>query len=162
MLIDEKGQKLLLADSPIARAHTTNNLVMAGGATIFLLIQLLVLRGFCLYCTLHTFTAWLALPVIQIASIGTQITEAFAGLDRIHEIMTTPREDADDANRMQLADLRGDIEFDNVSFEYNAGVRVLNQVSFTARAGSASGATMRWFLAPPRQRARFPAVAART
>jgi subfamily B ATP-binding cassette protein MsbA len=82
------------------------------------------------------FTAWLALPVIQIASIGTQITEAFAGLDRIHEIMTTPREDADDANRLPLDDLRGDIEFDAVSFEYNAGVRVLKNVSFMAKAGT--------------------------
>ena len=45
------------------------------------------------------FTGLLAMPIVQIASIGTQITEAFAGLDRIHEILQTPREDADDANR---------------------------------------------------------------
>ena len=45
------------------------------------------------------FTGLLAMPIVQIASIGTQITEAFAGLDRIHEILDTPREDADDANR---------------------------------------------------------------
>jgi subfamily B ATP-binding cassette protein MsbA len=82
------------------------------------------------------FTAWLAIPVIQIASIGTQITEAFAGLDRIHEILDTPREDADDANRVPLEELRGDIVFDDVSFEYNPGVRVLKHVSFTAAAGT--------------------------
>ena len=67
------------------------------------------------------FTGLLAMPIVQIASIGTQITEAFAGLDRIHEILQTPREDADDANRMPLEDLAGDIEFDGVWFEYNAG-----------------------------------------
>ena len=40
----------------------------------------------------------MAVPIVQIASIGTQITEAFAGLDRIREILDTPREDADDAD----------------------------------------------------------------
>jgi len=82
------------------------------------------------------FTAWLAMPVIQIASIGTQITEAFAGLDRIHEILSMSREDADDANRQPLEELRGDIQFEDVSFEYNPGVLVLKHVSFTAQAGT--------------------------
>ena len=82
------------------------------------------------------FTGLLAMPVIQIASIGTQITEAFAGLDRIHEILDTAREDADDKNRAPLDELRGDIEFDHVWFEYNAGAPVLKDVTFTARAGT--------------------------
>jgi ABC-type multidrug transport system fused ATPase/permease subunit len=82
------------------------------------------------------FTGMMALPIIQIASIGTQITEAFAGLDRIREILDTPREDADDASRAVLADLRGDIEFDHVWFEYNPGTPVLKDVTFTAKAGS--------------------------
>ena len=43
------------------------------------------------------FTGLMAMPIVQIASIGTQISEAFAGLDRIREILDTPREDADDA-----------------------------------------------------------------
>jgi len=82
------------------------------------------------------FTGLLAMPVIQIASIGTQITEAFAGLDRIHEILDTAREDAEDTSRAPLADLRGDIEFEDVWFEYNPGVPVLKGVSFAARAGT--------------------------
>jgi subfamily B ATP-binding cassette protein MsbA len=82
------------------------------------------------------FTGLLAMPVIQIASIGTQITEAFAGLDRIHEILDTAREDADDKNRTPLDELHGDIEFDHVWFEYNEGVPVLKDVTFTARAGT--------------------------
>jgi ABC-type multidrug transport system fused ATPase/permease subunit len=82
------------------------------------------------------YTALLAMPIVQIASIGTQITEAFAGLDRIHEILSTPREDAHDESRTALADLRGDIEFDDVTFEYNTGVPVLKHVSFKAPAGT--------------------------
>jgi subfamily B ATP-binding cassette protein MsbA len=78
----------------------------------------------------------LAMPIVQIASIGTQITEAFAGLDRIHEILETPREDADDASRVALEGLRGDIEFEGVWFEYNAGAPVLKDVAFAAPAGT--------------------------
>jgi subfamily B ATP-binding cassette protein MsbA len=81
-------------------------------------------------------TGLMAMPVVQIASIGTQITEAFAGLDRIHEILSTPREDAEDALRTTLADLRGDIEFERVWFEYHPGTPVLRDVSFRAPAGS--------------------------
>jgi len=82
------------------------------------------------------FTGLMAAPIIQIASIGTQMTEAFAGLDRIHEILSTPREDAEDASRTVVDDVIGDIEFDHVWFEYNPGVPVLRDVSFHARAGT--------------------------
>jgi ABC-type multidrug transport system fused ATPase/permease subunit len=81
-------------------------------------------------------TGLMAAPIIQIASIGTQITEAFAGLDRIREILDTPREDADDASRAVLADLKGEVRFDGVWFEYNPGVPVLKDVSFVAPAGT--------------------------
>jgi subfamily B ATP-binding cassette protein MsbA len=82
------------------------------------------------------FTGLLAVPIVQIASIGTQISEAFAGLDRIHEILNTEREDAQDASRAALDDLKGDVEFDHVSFEYNPGLPVLKDVTFKARAGT--------------------------
>ena len=82
------------------------------------------------------FTGLMAAPIIQIASIGTQMTEAFAGLDRIHEILSTPREDAEDASRTVVDDVVGDIEFDHVWFEYNPNVPVLRDVSFHARAGT--------------------------
>ena len=82
------------------------------------------------------FTGMMAMPLIQFASIGTQITEAFAGLDRIREIMNMRTEDEEDSDRESLPDVQGEIEFDNVSFEYNPGVPVLKEVSFTAPAGS--------------------------
>ena len=83
-----------------------------------------------------SFTALMTMPVIQLASIGTQLTEAFAGLDRIREIRMMATEDQEDAARASISDIRGEIEFDDVTFEYNAGVPVLKHVSFRAPAGS--------------------------
>jgi subfamily B ATP-binding cassette protein MsbA len=83
-----------------------------------------------------TFTALITMPVIQLANIGTQLTEAFAGLDRIREIRRMATEDEEDAGRAPLPDVDGAVEFDNVSFEYNAGTPVLKHVSFRAPAGS--------------------------
>jgi subfamily B ATP-binding cassette protein MsbA len=83
-----------------------------------------------------SFTALMTMPVIQLASIGTQMTEAFAGLDRIREIRRMATEDEEDASRAPLPDIRGEVRFDGVTFEYNPGVPVLKQVSFTAPAGS--------------------------
>ena len=82
------------------------------------------------------FTGMMAMPLIQFAAIGTQITEAFAGLDRIREIMNMKTEDDEDYTRAPLPEVLGEVEFANVSFEYNAGVPVLKNVSFTAPAGS--------------------------
>src|SRR5215217_455711 len=82
------------------------------------------------------FTGMMALPLIQFASIGTQITEAFAGLDRIREVMSMRTEDQEDSVREPLPEVQGKIEFDNVSFEYNPGALVLKNVSFNAAAGS--------------------------
>jgi subfamily B ATP-binding cassette protein MsbA len=82
------------------------------------------------------FVGLLAAPVVSIASIGTQISEAIAGLDRIREIMREPTELDADARRAPLADVRGDVAFDDAWFEYREGVPVLRGVSFEAPAGS--------------------------
>jgi subfamily B ATP-binding cassette protein MsbA len=82
------------------------------------------------------FTGLLAAPVVQIASIGTQISEAFAGLDRIRELMAMSTEDEEDATRPPLGEIRGEVEFENVWFEYNANTPVLKDVSFRAPAGT--------------------------
>ncbi|MGE0450962.1 MAG: ABC transporter ATP-binding protein [Vicinamibacterales bacterium] len=83
-----------------------------------------------------TFTALITIPVVQLANIGTQLTEAFAGLDRIREIRQMATEDEEDASRASLPSLRGEIAFDDVTFEYTAGTPVLKHVSFDAPAGS--------------------------
>ena len=82
------------------------------------------------------FIGLVAAPLVSIASIGTQITEAFAGLDRIREIMDMKTEQDLDADNAELGTVRGDVEFRDVSFEYDAGRPVLQHVSFVAPAGS--------------------------
>jgi subfamily B ATP-binding cassette protein MsbA len=83
-----------------------------------------------------TLVALITMPVIQLANIGTQITEAFAGLDRIREIKKMATEDQEDADRHPMQDIRGEVEFRDVVFEYNPGVPVLKHTSFTSPAGS--------------------------
>jgi subfamily B ATP-binding cassette protein MsbA len=82
------------------------------------------------------FIGLLAAPMISIASIGTQITEAFAGLDRIREIMNMQTEDEADEGKPSLGEIRGDIKFEDVWFEYNPGVPVLKNVTFHAAPGT--------------------------
>ena len=82
------------------------------------------------------FTGLLAAPVVQMASIGTQISEAFAGLDRIRELLHMTTEDQEDAQKAPAGEIVGDVRFEDVSFEYNPGALVLKNVSFHARAGT--------------------------
>src|SRR5881398_1675525 len=78
------------------------------------------------------FVGLVALPLINIASIGTQITEAFAGLDRIQEIRKLVTEDSDDGARAEVGEVRGDVVFEDVSFEYVPEKEVLKHVLFPA------------------------------
>lgn len=82
------------------------------------------------------FTAMVAAPVVQIASIGTQISDAFAGLDRIHEILSMPTEIDEEADKQPIVSVEGDVQFENVWFEYLPDTPVLRGVSFHAPAGS--------------------------
>ncbi len=82
------------------------------------------------------FTGLVAMPLVEIANIGTQITEAFAGLDRIREIKQMATEDEEDAKHEGLSEITGEIKFQDVSFEYNDNTLVLKNVSFAAPAGS--------------------------
>ncbi len=86
-----------------------------------------------------SFTLYLGLlvgPVIQIVSIGSQVTEAFAGLERIRELRDELAEDAGDLEREPLPPLEGRVEFRDVSFSYEENVPVLNDVSFVASPGT--------------------------
>jgi ABC-type multidrug transport system fused ATPase/permease subunit len=106
-------------------------LILVGGRAI--LNGQMTLGDFFMYMI---FTGLVAAPLVEIASIGTQITEAFAGLDRIREIKRMATEDADEADRLPLPEIGGEVAFKNVSFEYNESVPVLRNVSFRAPAGS--------------------------
>ena len=86
-------------------------------------------------------TALLAMlvgPVVQIVSIGSQITEAFAGLERIREIRNELAEDAGDEKHSRLPAIEGTVEFKDVVFEYKPGAPVLHGVSFVARPGTST------------------------
>lgn len=82
------------------------------------------------------YLGFLIAPVVQMSSIGTQMTEALAGLDRMEELLATPREDDDPARINKLQDVSANYEFDDVSFAYEEGNFVVRNVSFTAPAGS--------------------------
>ncbi len=82
------------------------------------------------------FIGMVAAPLVQISNIGTQISEAFAGLDRIREIRSMDTEDVGDEDRQSVTDVEGDIKFDDVTFSYDEGVPVLRNVNFHAPAGT--------------------------
>jgi len=86
--------------------------------------------------TYTLFIGLVAAPLVSIASIGTQITEALAGLDRIREILDMSTEVDEDATRADVPPIKGDVAFDKVWFEYNPGQPVLRDVSFHAAAGT--------------------------
>ena len=75
-------------------------------------------------------------PLVQMSSIGTQITEAFAGLDRIHELRAVRTEDDEDEQRAPIEDVAGDVVFNDVWFEYKPDTPVLKGISFHAPAGT--------------------------
>ena len=98
--------------------------LMAGEWTTGALVQYII------------FTGLVIAPVIQISSIGTQITEAFAGLDRIREILGTPTEDEEDAALEPLPTISGDIRLNDVWFEYEKDRPVLKRVTLVAPPGT--------------------------
>jgi subfamily B ATP-binding cassette protein MsbA len=88
------------------------------------------------FMTYIFFTGLLTAPVVQIASVGTQISEAFAGLDRIREIRALATEEEDGRKKERLREVKGNVAFEGVSFAYDAGKPVLRNVSFEAVAGT--------------------------
>ena len=86
-----------------------------------------------------TFTAFLAMlvaPVFQVVGIGTQLTEAFAGLERTREVLRERPEDRDPKRTRTIGKIEGEIDFADVNFAYDAGKPVLFDVSFRARPGT--------------------------
>jgi len=88
------------------------------------------------FVTFTAFLAFLAAPVFQVVSIGTQLSEALAGLERTREVLRERPEDQDPRRRVRLPVLRGDVEFERVAFAYRPGTEVLADVSFHAPAGT--------------------------
>ena len=78
----------------------------------------------------------IAAPIVQMASISTQVSEAFAGLDRIRELLQVNTEDDKDGDKASLESVDGEVAFSDVRFSYEEGVPVIKGISFVAPAGT--------------------------
>ncbi len=93
----------------------------------------LTLGGFFTYTM---FLGYLAAPLFQVVGIGTQITEAIAGLERTRELLDETPENEDPERTVVLPPIKGDIAFDDVTFAYEAKKTVLHNISFESRPGT--------------------------
>jgi subfamily B ATP-binding cassette protein MsbA len=82
------------------------------------------------------FMVFMIAPIVQMSNIGSQLTEAFAGLDRTEELMNTPIEDDGTIRTVKLDKMKGDVAFNDVTFAYEEGKPVLKNISFLAPSGS--------------------------
>ncbi len=88
------------------------------------------------FVTFTAFLAFLIAPVFQVVGIGTQLTEAFAGLERTREVLRERPEDRDPNRTLALGTIQGDVVFDHVGFSYESGKQVLYDVSFRSEPGT--------------------------
>jgi ABC-type multidrug transport system fused ATPase/permease subunit len=88
------------------------------------------------FFTYTLFMGFLVAPIVQIVNIGTQITEALAGLERTQEILHERPEDQDPRRTVTLDDIYGKVEFEHVNFSYDGSRTVLHDVSFLAEPGT--------------------------
>ena len=109
----------------------TTGIMGMGG---YYMIQGTMTTGDFLFFTL--ILGFMIAPIVQMSNIGSQLTEALAGLDRTEELMNATSEADDHQRNLELQDLKGELTFRNVSFSYDAGKEVLRDISFTAAAGT--------------------------
>ena len=90
------------------------------------------------YVTYVMFLAFMIAPIVQLVSIGTQLTEAMAGIDRTSEILSEKEEDSAPTRTASLPILRGEVIFDRVVFEYEPAKPVLHGISFRSEPGTST------------------------
>ncbi len=88
------------------------------------------------YFQYNMFLAFMIAPVFQIVNIGTQLTEAFAGLDRTREIMAELEENQTPGRTVKMPPIEGRVRFESVEFAYTPEKPVLHGISFTAEPGT--------------------------
>jgi subfamily B ATP-binding cassette protein MsbA len=128
--------RTLTTTSTLSFASTA--LLGAGGAAVMFLGAREILADRMTVGAFFTYTVFLGFlvgPFFQIASIGTQLTEALAGLERTREILRERPEDEDPRRTVALPAVRGEIEFEDVGFAYPEGEAVLRGVSLRAEPG---------------------------
>jgi subfamily B ATP-binding cassette protein MsbA len=129
-----------LTATSVMSLSSTVLLGLVGAAVMFMgarqiLAGTLTIGGFFSYTM---YMGFLIAPVLQVVAIGTQITEALAGLERTREVLNERAEDIDPERTIMLDDIVGKIEFDDVSFAYDQGKEVLHKVSFRSSPGTAT------------------------
>ena len=122
---------LMTSSSTFLVGVATTGIMGIGG---YYMMQSEMTTGDFLFFTL--ILGFMIAPIVQMSNIGSQLTEALAGLDRTEELMNKAAETDDLERDIELDNLKGNIEFDNVSFAYEAGKDVLHNISFKAPAGS--------------------------
>jgi ABC-type multidrug transport system fused ATPase/permease subunit len=146
-LVFAKGAHRLFRN--IAKTITSFSLIGAGSTLLLGIVGVTmmgvganeVLSGRMTVGSFFAFTLYLGMlvgPVMQVVNIGSQLTEAFAGLERIREIRNETPEDSGEMERKPLPSVEGRIEFQDVWFEYQAGTPVLRGVSFLAKPGTST------------------------
>ncbi len=88
------------------------------------------------YVEFVSLLAFLVAPVVSVVNIGTQISEALAGLERTRQVLAERPEDEDPTRTHAIGPIRGEVVFDKVTFAYNPGHDVLHAISFTAKPGT--------------------------
>jgi subfamily B ATP-binding cassette protein MsbA len=88
------------------------------------------------YLSYNMFLVFMTAPIFQIVAIGTQLTEAFAGLDRTNELMSELEENQSPERTVKMPPIQGTVRFENVEFAYDADKPVLHGVSFLAEPGT--------------------------
>jgi subfamily B ATP-binding cassette protein MsbA len=129
--------KTLTAMSVMSLSSTTLLGVVSG--LIMYLSARQILAGTMTLGTFYTYTAFLAIlvaPIFQIVQIGTQLTEAVAGLERTREIMEERPEDQDPMRKQGLSVIQGEVGFEGVDFAYDTGKTVLHSISFHSDPGT--------------------------
>ncbi len=141
----EKGVEQLFLN---VKKSLTSTAIITSSATLLLGLAsagimgiggYMIINGELTFGEFLSFTLYLGFmiaPIVQMSNIGSQLTEAFAGLDRTQEIMNMDPENDAQTRTIRLPDLKGDIRFEDVSFSYEEGKEVVTGISFDAPAGS--------------------------
>jgi subfamily B ATP-binding cassette protein MsbA len=149
---EEREAKVFAAGADRLLANVMKSLTMtsalgAASTTVLGLVYVIVvgLGGHLVFGKIWTtgmyfqyimFLAFMIAPVFQIVNIGTQLTEAFAGLDRTNEIMAEPEENQSPGRTLKLPPIQGNVRFEDVEFAYAPEKPVLHGVSFSAEPGT--------------------------
>jgi ABC-type multidrug transport system fused ATPase/permease subunit len=137
MRLFDNVRKTLLAQSGISFAST----LLMGVVSITVMIvggRLMLSGGMTLgqFFSYTLFMGFLVAPIFQVVAIGSQLTEAFAGLDRMHEVLSETPEDVDPHRTETIGVIHGEVRFEDVHFEYEAGKPVLRGISLQAVPGT--------------------------